>query len=55
MLRVSLMYAFKRACGLTYKMATFIAAKGLFNMVYRVETNNRFQLAKVQNPFKYLS
>ena len=31
-LRVSLMYAFGRAYGLPYKMATFIAAKGLFNI-----------------------
>ena len=30
-LRVSLMYAY----GLTYKMAPFIASKGLFNTVYR--------------------
>ena len=28
-LRVSLMYACRRAYGLTYKMATFIAAKGV--------------------------
>ena len=33
MLRFSLMYAFGRAYGLTYKMATFIATKGLFNTV----------------------
>ena len=33
-LRVSLMYAFGRAYGLPYKMATFIAAKGLFNTVF---------------------
>ena len=26
--------AFRRAYGLTYKMATFMAAKGLFNTVY---------------------
>ena len=35
-LRVSLMYAFGRAYGLTYKMATFIAAKGLFNKVNKL-------------------
>ena len=34
MLHVSLMYAFRRAYGLPYNMATFIAAKGLFNTVY---------------------
>ena len=38
MLRVSLMYAFRRAYGLPYKMATFIAAKGLFNTVYTAVT-----------------
>ena len=34
-LRVSLMYAFRRAYGLTYKMATYVAAKGLFNTIHR--------------------
>ena len=33
-LRASLMYAFKRAYGLPYKMATFIATKRLFYTVY---------------------
>ena len=33
-LRVSLMYTFRRSYCLPYKMATFIAAKGLFNPVY---------------------
>ena len=36
MLRVSLMYAFRRSYGLPYKMGIFIAAKGLFNKVYNV-------------------
>ena len=34
MLRASLMYAFGRAYGLPYKMATFIAKKGFFDTVY---------------------
>ena len=34
MLRVSMMYAFGRAYGLSYKMATFHNKKGLFNTVY---------------------
>ena len=33
-LRASLMYAFRHAYGLPYKMATFIATKGLLNTVY---------------------
>ena len=34
-MRASLMYAFRRAYDLTYKMATFRAKRGLFNRVYR--------------------
>ena len=34
MLRAALVYVFRRAYGLPYKMATFIAKKGLFNTVY---------------------
>ena len=35
-LHASLLYACRRAYGLTYKMATFIAAKGLFNKVNKL-------------------
>ena len=34
-MRASLMYAFRRAYDLTYKMATFRAKRGLINRVYR--------------------
>ena len=46
MLRVSLMYAFRRAYRLTYKMVTFIAAKGLFNTVCCVEPLVRGRVSK---------
>ena len=36
-LRTLLIYAFGRAYGLPYKMATFISKKGLFNTVYCVD------------------
>ena len=39
-LRASMMYAFGRANGLPYKMATFHSKKGLFNTVYWVCENS---------------
>ena len=55
MLRASLMYAFRRAYGLTYKMVTFIAKKGLFNTVYwssKLQENNEMKNTVVaQNHF----
>ena len=40
-LRVSLMYALRRAYCLLYKMATFITTKGLFNTVYSVHHTSK--------------
>ena len=37
------MYAFGRAYGLPYKMATFIATKGLFNTVYSEQMAKQFK------------